>query len=90
VGDQISIFHDNNYNVLMYFKAIPVWILICQLWSLREVHPCICTIMVALFFGSLGDLFLLFGPNSTILFALGATSFLVEHIINVSSFVRIA
>jgi hypothetical protein len=45
---------------------------------------------VALFFGFIGDIFLLVGLNNTILFSLGATSFQIGHIINVFSFVRIA
>jgi hypothetical protein len=59
VGDQISIFHLHAYNVLMLFKPLPVWTLIYQLWSLRDVNSRICSIMVAMFFGSLGDIFLL-------------------------------
>lgn len=71
----------------MFFKPLPIWIMIYQLWSLRDVYK-VTTIMVALFFSSLGDIFLLAGQGMAF-FGLGAGSFLIGHVINVYAFVRI-
>ena len=45
--------------------------------------------MVALFFGSIGDMCLLWG-SYTIPFAMGTLAFLIGHVIYVSAFVSIA
>lgn len=78
------------HNFLMYVKPFPVWIMIIELWSLRHLHTQITTIIVGLFFGSLGDIFLLFQDASPIFFGLGAISFLIGHVIYVPSFVYLA
>lgn len=46
--------------------------------------------MVALFFGSLGDILLLISGDSLILFAKGAAKFLIGHIIYVSTFLNLS
>jgi uncharacterized membrane protein YhhN len=46
--------------------------------------------MLGLFFGSLGDIFLLFQSSGAIFFALGAFFFLVGHVMYVPSFVNTA
>ena len=77
IGDSA---HQNNF--LKYVKPIPTWIMIYQLWSLRDTHRHIFTIILALLFGSIGDIFLLF-QSSFIFFALGALAFLVGHVLYV-------
>lgn len=80
---------DHMDNFLKYVKAVPVWILVVQLIPLRDIHRHITTIIVGLLFGSVGDMFLLWGDNF-ICFALGALSFLVGHIFYVTAMVHIA
>ncbi len=77
-------------NILKYVKPFPVWIMIIELWPLRHLHTHITTIIVGLFFGSLGDIFLLFQEKSAIFFGLGALGFLIGHILYVPSFVYLA
>jgi uncharacterized membrane protein YhhN len=76
-------------NGLKYVKAVPVWIMVVELYTFRTAHKHICTIMVALLFGSIGDMCLLWG-SYTIPFSVGALAFLIGHIIYVTAFVSIA
>jgi uncharacterized membrane protein YhhN len=62
-----------------------VWLLIAQLWSLRGVHSQIYVIIWGLFFGSIGDILLLFG-----VFEGGALAFLIGHILDVVGFIGLA
>jgi uncharacterized membrane protein YhhN len=77
-------------NFLKYCKPFPVWIMIYQLYSLIDTYYYIKIVMLGLFFGSLGDIFLLFQSSGAIFFALGAFLFLVGHIMYVPSFVNTA
>jgi uncharacterized membrane protein YhhN len=81
---------DHLDNFLKYTKAIPVWLMIVELFPIRSIHKHIKTIMVGLLFGSAGDMFLLWGSSSDIAFGLGALSFLVGHIFYVTAFVFLA
>lgn len=79
-----------DYKLLAYSKPIPIWILILQLF--REYRPQIFWIMVALFYGSLGDIMLLIWPSdkNMAMFAMGALKFLIGHIIYVNSFLSLS
>ena len=52
---------DHLNNFLKYVKPIPLWLLMAELWSFRQVHGSIHIIFWGVAFGSLGDILLLFG-----------------------------
>lgn len=81
---------DHQDNFLKYTKAIPVWLMVVELFAIRSIHKHIKTIIAGLLFGSAGDMFLLWGSTSDIAFGLGALSFLVGHIFYVTAFVFLA
>ena len=80
---------DHMDNFLKYVKAVPVWLMIVQLCSICGTHPQIKIIMIGLFFGSVGDMCLLWSQYD-ILFGIGALAFLVGHVFYVTAFVFIA
>lgn len=78
-----------NITPLRFAKPIPVWIMIAELWTVRDRQKNIKYLMVALAFGSLGDILLELAQFGFIFFAIGAGSFLVGHLIYVVSFLEI-
>lgn len=76
-------------NGLKYVKAVPVLIMIIELFSFRKAHRHVCTVAVGLFFGGIGDMCLLWGDNQ-IVFAIGALAFLIGHVIYVTAFIGFA
>lgn len=72
---------------LTYLKPIPIWIMMAELFTVREVQKNIKHLMIALAFGSLGDILLLFQDQSFAFFAAGAAAFLIGHLIYVVCFV---
>lgn len=80
------------FTALLFVKAIPIWIMIYELWEPKKLYQGTEKITIGLVFGSLGDILLLIngfaqkGPSPTIFFALGALSFLIGHIFYVLSF----
>jgi len=75
-----------NITIFRMVKPFPVWLMMFQLFSLRNTHRSIFKIIIALGFGSLGDILLEISGSSFVLFAGGAASFLVGHLIYVVSF----
>ena len=75
--------------VLRCAKPLPTWIMIIQLFPIRNTHAYIKTIMAALFFGSIGDILLEISSLWDLLFELGALSFLVGHLLYVVSFISL-
>ncbi len=80
------------FTALTFVKAIPIWIMIYELWEPKKLYQGTEKITIGLVFGSLGDILLLIngfaqkGTSPTIFFALGALSFLISHIFYVLSF----
>jgi uncharacterized membrane protein YhhN len=80
------------FTALTFVKAIPIWIMIYELWEPKKLYQGTEKITIGLVFGSLGDILLLIngfaqkGTSPTIFFALGALSFLIGHIFYVLSF----
>jgi len=48
-------------NGLKYLRAVPIVIMVVQLYTYRTAHRHITTIMVALLLGSIGDMCMLWG-----------------------------
>ncbi len=80
------------FTALTFVKAIPIWIMIYELWGPKNLYQGTEKIVIGLVFGSLGDILLLIngfaqkGSAPTIFFAIGALSFLIGHIFYVLSF----
>lgn len=81
----------DHYNIIVLrcAKPIPVWIMIAELATVRNYHKNIKSLMLALLFGSIGDILLELQSISFAFFAAGALSFLVGHMIYVISFLEI-
>jgi uncharacterized membrane protein YhhN len=75
-----------NIKAFSFFKPLPVWIMIAELFTVRNTQKNIKGLMVALAFGSLGDILLELQSYGFALFAAGALSFLVGHLIYVACF----
>ena len=75
--------HLNNF--FQYFKPIPIWLTIIQLWSLRKVNASIYVIFWGPSLGSLGIVLLIFG-----IFYGGALAFLIDHLLVGYAFVKLA
>ena len=56
IGDKSHL----NITVLRFAKPIPIWIMMAELFTVRSCHKMIKYIIVALAFGSLGDILLEF------------------------------
>jgi uncharacterized membrane protein YhhN len=80
---------DHADNFLKYVKAVPVWIMMIQLFTFRKAHKHVVTVMVGLFCGSIGDMCLIWQQEFA-LFAAGIFAFLVGHIVYTTAFVFIA
>ena len=80
------------FTALTFVKAVPIWIMIYELWEPKKLYQGTEKITIGLVFGSIGDILLLIngfaqkGTSPTIYFALGALSFLIGHIFYVLSF----
>lgn len=70
-------------------KPLPVWIMIIELYTVMGLQKNIKQLMLALLFGSIGDILLEFQSINFVFFAIGALSFLVGHLFYVLAFVNI-
>jgi uncharacterized membrane protein YhhN len=85
------------FTALTFLKAIPIFLIAYQVWSVREAHSSVRMIFIGLLLGALGDILLLIsgfvtkeGDSLSWFFIVGALSFLIGHVFYTISFLESA